>query len=58
MEIKANKNKNVIEIIFLWTEANVKFSPARTERLIAELKRICLLADCNDVSGLEILRHL
>ena len=58
MEIKANKNKNVIEIIFLWTEANVKFSPARTERLIAELKRICRLADCNDVTGLEILRQL
>lgn len=58
LEIKANKNKNVIEIIRLWPESNVKFSPARTERLVAELKRVCRLADCNDVTGLEILRQL
>ena len=58
IEIKANKNKNVINIIGLWPETNVIFSSARTERLIAELKRICRLADCNDVTGLEILRQL
>ena len=40
IEIKTNKKKNVIKIIGLWPEANVKFSPARTEKLIAELKRI------------------
>jgi uncharacterized protein YcaQ len=58
IEIKAKKRKNNIEIIGLWPEANVIFSPARTKRLIAELKRICRLADCKDVTGLEILRHL
>ena len=58
IEIKANKKKNIIEIIGLWPEANVRFSRTRTKRLIAELKRICRLADCNDVTGLEILRQL
>jgi len=28
------------------------------ERLMAELKRICLLADCRDISGLEVLRNI
>ena len=58
IEIKANRKKNAIEIIGLWPEATVKFTPARLERLIAELKRICPLAECRDISGLEILRSI
>ena len=58
IEIKANRKKNAIEIIGLWPESTVKFTPARLERLIAELKRICPLAECRDISGLEILRSI
>ena len=58
IEIKANRKKNAIEIIGFWPEADVKFNPARMERLIAELKRICLLADCRDISGLGVLRSI
>jgi uncharacterized protein YcaQ len=58
IEIKANRKKNTIEIIGFWPEANIKFSPARMERLMAELKRICLLADCRDITGLEVLRNI
>jgi uncharacterized protein YcaQ len=57
IEIKAIRNKNLIEITGLWPEAKVKFSAARTERLIAELKRICPLVECRDISGIEILRR-
>lgn len=58
IEIKANRKKNKLEIIGFWPEAKVKFSAARTERLIAELKRICLLVECRDISGIEILRRM
>ena len=58
IEIKADRKKNIIEIIGFWPEAKVKFSAARTERLIAELKRICLLVECRDISGIEILRRM
>ena len=58
IEIKANRKKNAIEIIGLWPESTVKFTPARLERLISELKRICPLAECRDISGLEILRSI
>ena len=58
IEIKANRKKNVIYIIGFWPEADVEFTPARMERLMAELKRICLLADCRDISGLEVLRNI
>ena len=57
IEIKANRKKNIIEIIGFWPKAKVKFSAARTERLIAELKRICPLVECRDISGIEILRR-
>jgi uncharacterized protein YcaQ len=58
IEIKADRKKNIIEIIGFWPEAKVKFSAARIERLIAELKRICLLVECRDISGIEILRRM
>ena len=58
IEIKANRKKNLTEIIGFWPEAKVRFNAARTERLIAELKRICLLVECRDISGIEILRRM
>ena len=54
IEIKANRKKNIIEIKGFWPESNVRFSAARTQRLIAKLKRICLLVECHDISGIEI----
>lgn len=49
MEIKANRNTGLMEITKFWPEAGVKWTPARSDKLDAELRRFARLAGLSEI---------
>ena len=55
IEVKANRLQRTLDILGIWPEDTTRLTPARKARIQAELTRLCGLAGCERVSGLELL---
>ena len=55
IEVKTNRPNRTLDILGIWPEATTGLTPARKARIQAELTRLCGLAGCEGVSGLEVL---
>ena len=55
IEVKTNRTNRTLDISGIWPEATTSLTPARKARIQAKLTRLCGLAGCEGVSGLEVL---
>ena len=54
-EVKTNRPNRTLDILGIWPEATTGLTPAHKARIQAELTRLCGLAGCERVNGLEVL---
>ena len=57
IEVKANKLERTVGILGIWPEDTTRLSPARKARIQVELTRLCGMAGCEGLSGLEVLAN-
>ena len=55
IEVKTNRTNRTLDISGIWPEATTSLTPARKARIQPKLTRLCGLAGCEGVSGLEVL---